>query len=79
MLGTTESMFAPRPEEELVEETSKQKNFMPMSVLKMIAQQKEKEIGCGDISRNAGPPKMKRPMETNRLETGPPLKVRNIK
>ena len=75
MLGTTESMFAPRPETLFEEESQEKNNFPPLSVLKMIALQSEKAIGCGDIARNAGPPKMKRPMETNRLDCGPPTKV----
>ena len=75
MEGITEGMFTPRSEPEVDEEGENKSNFPPMSVLKMIALQTVKEIGHGEISRTAGPPKMKRPMECNRLESGPPTKV----
>jgi len=69
MLGTTESVFAPNPDES----KSKVNGPLPMFILKQLAQQNSHRLPGKDIERNAGPPKMKRPMETNRLETGPPV------
>ena len=77
MLGITESVFNPKPEDENDEDDKKARNI-PMSILRLQASQKSQERPGCDVARNAGPPKMKRPMETNRLETGPPSKKMNM-
>ncbi len=71
MLGITETVFAPKPPEP---ETNNKTRSTPMNILRLEADHGHKYINTsvGEIARNAGPPKMKRPMETNRLETGPP-------
>ena len=70
MLGATESIFAPKPDQG----KSDNKHLLPMSILKQQTEQK-RYMPEGNVARNAGPPKTKRPMETNRLETGPPKKM----
>ena len=70
MLGITESVFCPNPELK-AEESSDQQHQIPMNILRL--QNNKNMPSVGDIARNAGPPKIKRPMETNRLETGPPV------
>ena len=76
MLGITESVFNTKPKDD-DEEEEKNTKSIPMSILRLQASQKYQERPGCDIARNAGPPKMKRPMETNRLETGPPKKKIN--
>lgn len=71
MLGITESVFCANPDFKLdAEETNPHQ--LPMHILRLQANNKNLP-SVGDIARNAGPPKIKRPMETNRLETGPPV------
>eukprot|EP00914_Ancora_sagittata_P033881 GHVO01068457.1.p1 GENE.GHVO01068457.1~~GHVO01068457.1.p1 ORF type:complete len:762 (-),score=117.54 GHVO01068457.1:444-2465(-) len=71
MLGITESMFCPNPDVK-PDESTNQQHLLPLNILRL--QSNNKNIpSVGEIARNAGPPKMKRPMETNRLETGPPV------
>jgi hypoxia-inducible factor 1 alpha len=67
MLGITETIFNPKPAD-----PNKSGTQIPMSILKMEHAGQKPRLPVGDLARNAGPPKMKRPMETNRLETGPP-------
>nr|WNN25264.1 hypoxia-inducible factor 1 [Palola sp.] len=67
MLGITETIFNPKPAD-----TTKATTQTPVSILKMEHAGLKPRLPVGDLARNAGPPKMKRPMETNRLETGPP-------
>ena len=67
MLGTTETIFNTLPED------TNQNSLTPMSILKNQVKNAQFMPGS-DVARNAGPPKMKKPMETNRLETGPPSK-----
>ena len=70
MLGITETVFEPRPAE-----PEKQDNKIPLSILRLEASEKVDLPGT-EVARNAGPPKVKRPMETNRLESGPPKLMR---
>ena len=73
MLGTTETVFEHKPSDE-----PERSRVAPMSVLKLQASAKE-QASSGELSRNAGPPKIKRPMETNRLEHGPPkAKIQHV-
>ena len=67
-MGATETVFAPKPKEMCAPEP----NITPMSILKQQQQQLSTSLPSSNVERNAGPPKIKRPMETNRLETGPP-------
>jgi len=69
MMGATETVFAPKPKEMCAPEP----NITPMVILKQQQQQLAVPVPSSNVERNAGPPKMKRPMETNRLETGPPM------
>lgn len=50
MLGTTESVFAPNPEEK----SKSDLQTVPMSILKEIAQQNAKKMPGNDVARNAG-------------------------
>ena len=70
MLGITETVFEPRPAE-----PDNQNNKIPLSILRLEASEKVDLPGT-EIARNAGPPKVKRAMETNRLESGPPKLMR---
>jgi len=70
MLGITETVFEPRPPE-----PDNQINKIPLSILRLEASERVDLPGT-EIARNAGPPKVKRPMETNRLESGPPKLMR---
>jgi len=72
MMGSTETVFAPKPKEMCAPEP----NITPMSILKQQQQQLSTSLPSSNVERNAGPPKIKRPMETNRLETGPPTPKR---
>jgi hypothetical protein len=70
MLGITESVFCPNPD---AKADNNQPHQVPLHILRLQANNKNNMPSVGDIARNAGPPKIKRPMETNRLETGPPV------
>nr|WNN25273.1 hypoxia-inducible factor 1 [Terebellides stroemii] len=71
MLGITESVFAPCPPDVKMDPPSI-KNNTPPSILRLQTSQKQIP-SVGEIARNPGPPKTKRPMEMNRMETGPPV------
>ena len=65
----TETVFAPLPPE--MRQTQLP---IPFNVLKQqTVAEKSLKLPVGEIGRC--PPKVKRPLETNRLETGPPGKV----
>ena len=66
MMGITETVFAPKPPKDNKDEP----NTIPMSILKQM--KPLQNFPESNLVRNAGPPKIKRPMETNRLESGPP-------
>jgi len=69
MIGITESVFEPRPPEMKEDQNTQKKT--PLSILRLQASSQQQVQG-GEVARTAGPPKMKKPRETNRLETGPP-------
>ena len=51
MLGTTESVFAPDPDEQ---KKTKQQQPVPMSILKQLAQENAIRMPGKDVARNAG-------------------------
>ena len=51
MLGTTESVFAPDPDEQ---KKNKQQQPIPMSILKQLAQENAIRMPGKDVARNAG-------------------------
>ena len=71
MLGCTESVFSAIPEEH-----KKVPQYTPLSTLRHQSKQKHQKT-ASDLARTAATAKLKLPMETNRLETGPPVKRLN--
>lgn len=51
MLGTTESVFAPDPDEQ---KKNKQQQPIPMSILNQLAQKNAIRMPGKDVARNAG-------------------------
>ena len=51
MLGTTESVFAPDPDEQ---KKNKHQQPIPMSILKQLAQENAIRMPGKDVARNAG-------------------------
>ena len=71
-MGITETVFTPRPPE-----MCPQTMPVPLSVLK--EQTMREQMPKLPVGEGMCPPKVKRPVETNRLETGPPAKLRCMK
>ena len=74
MLGITEQIFNLKSPSDDSENTGGRMPT-PLSALRQQATQQQ-TIMPTDQARYAGTPKLKRPVETNRLETGPPKQAR---
>lgn len=74
MLGKTESVFNPLPEESTEDEgdDKKKKSSVPISILRQQAMHQAKRRDSAKNQQNAQPNVINKPTETNRLETGPP-------
>ena len=69
MLGITESVFGPKPEEEVSVFSNN-----PVGMLRQASQKKDRML-LGDVTQNVGLPRTKQAIETNRLASGPPLLI----